>query len=84
MEIKNFLIHSGYKTNVFLTNGIPLYQYVIDGYSRKNFTLKAAKDHNKVMWKRIGSIDHFGEVYEAEKRSGILHHKAHTKEGWEK
>ena len=45
---------------------------------------EVVKDHNKVIWKRMGCVDHSGEVYEAEKRSGILCHEAYTEEDWEK
>ncbi len=38
---------------------------------------------NKVIWKRIGMIDHSDESFEVEKRSGILFTETYTDEDWQ-
>lgn len=141
IEMKKHAIPSGYETNTFLIDGIPLYEYFIDWYSQKNCTpqdipfaptdmlevtwtndydyegdarfmkyiLKqeraitpilscpddfdfscivivadVIKTDSKVIWKRIGRVNHSGEIFEDEKRSGILCHEAYTQEDWDK
>ena len=37
---------------------------------------------NTVLWRRIGKVDHSEEVFEEEKRSGILYTAAYTAEDW--
>lgn len=41
------------------------------------------KYDDKVIWKRLGRVDHSFEVFEEEKRSGILCLEAYTQEDWE-
>ncbi len=41
------------------------------------------KFDDKVVWKRIGSVDRSGESFEEEKNCGILFLEAYTQEDWE-
>lgn len=141
IEMKKLSIPSGYETNVFLIDEIPLYEYFTDWWERQNcmpqdipfapadmlevtwtnkydcegdarfmkYVLKqenaitpilscpddfdfscivivaeVIKLDDKAIWKRIGMVDHSGEIFEDEKRSGILCHEAYTKEDWDK
>lgn len=36
------------------------------------------RQNHKVIWKRIGQVNHAGESFEEEKRSGILHENSHA------
>lgn len=38
---------------------------------------------NKIIWKRIGSVNHSGESLDKEKQSGILNVASYTMEDWE-
>ncbi len=40
------------------------------------------KFEDKVIWKRIGLVDHSGESFEEEKKSGILYTEAYSKEDY--
>lgn len=42
------------------------------------------KNEKKVVWKRIGVVDHSAEAIEEEKRSGILYHESYSQEDWNK
>ncbi len=42
------------------------------------------KKEDKVYWRRIGKIDHSGESFEDERRSGILYTGSYTDQDWER
>jgi hypothetical protein len=42
------------------------------------------KRDDVVIWKRIGSVNHSKEVFEEEKKHGILYLNSYTEEDWEK
>ena len=41
------------------------------------------KTDDKVIWRKIGMVNHSNESFEQEKRSGILYVDSYTKEDWE-
>jgi len=40
------------------------------------------RQEDKVIWRRIGKVNHSGESFEEEKRSGILNTEAYSEEDW--
>jgi hypothetical protein len=42
------------------------------------------KQNDKVIWKRIGKVDHSGESYKEEERYGVLFTEAYSEEDWER
>lgn len=135
IEIRNYVIPSGYETKVFFIDGRPIYEYInqwcvdrtellksispvddlaicwTDEYDNEGdarfmrFALNqnnaitpilscpedfdfscivivadVVKQDDKVIWKRIGKVDHSGESFEEEKRSGILCVESYSEE----
>jgi hypothetical protein len=44
--------------------------------------VEVTKQDDTVIWKRFGKVDHSGESFEEEKRSGILHAESYSEEDW--
>ena len=140
IEIKKIIVPSGYKTDVFVIDEKPLYEYIIEWYGQQkimpqdipfapadmleitwtneydfegdarfmkyilqkdeaitpilscpddfDFTCivlvaEVIKMNDKVIWKRIGRVDHSNESFEDEKCSGILCLEAYSQDDWD-
>lgn len=136
LEIKRLKTPSDYETDVFVIDGKPLYEYLIEwlngneqllykpdvleicwtndydfegdakfmryvlsqnaaitpilscpddfDFSCTVVVVDVVKQDDIVIWKRIGKINHSKEIFEEEKKHGILDLYSYTEEDWEK
>lgn len=136
LEIKRLKTPSDYETDVFVIDGKPLYEYLIEwlngneqllykpdvleicwtndydfegdakfmryvlsqnaaitpilscpddfDFSCTVVVVDVVKQNDIVIWKRIGKINHSKEIFEEEKKHGILDLYSYTEEDWEK